>query len=76
MPHWHPHMKKLHNEIQLLFKTQWNNIKSGNIFPISQENMNFTYHSLKDKTSFFDKITPNGWDTKINDIKKLYDLLK
>ena len=63
--------EKLQNEIIVLFIENWNLIKNNKIKPIKQNHSIKTFHCLKNRPNE-NIIMPQGWDTKIFDVKKLY----
>ncbi len=61
--------------IEDLFYRSWGAIKNGTAPRIVQDQNAGTLHRMKDKKSFFDRITPNGWDTKLSVVLSQYDAL-
>lgn len=61
--------KKLNLEIQNLFIKNWDLIKTKSYTPKKQSGG--TYHRSKDKDRYF-SLLPDGWDTKISDLKQPY----
>ena len=61
--------KKLHFEIQNLFKQNWEKIKNLNIKPIAQRGTGTT-HKQADTREIKKLMHPEGWDIKITIMKK------
>jgi methionyl-tRNA formyltransferase len=59
--------EKLHDEIVVLFKKKWFEIKTNKIIPKIQ-NKTGTYHKLSDKNEHMHLLN-NGWETKIKDLE-------
>lgn len=62
---------KLHREIQLLFKENWELIKTGQITPVTQEGGG-TKHYNRERFLFEPFIRERGWDTPIREVKEKY----
>ena len=63
--------EKLQEVMIELFLENWDDIKNNKIIPIKQDDSIKTIHYLKHRPSE-NLIMPNGWDTKILDLFKLY----
>ena len=64
----------LHNEIQKLFKKNWEQIKKMKISPYVQKDLG-TFHLKKEFDKISKNITPNGWNTTIVELKNNYESL-
>lgn len=64
---------KLHDEIQMLFKQNWNNIKNGYIKSYKQKG-EYTMHTMKDFKKIEKIIT--SWNMTIKDFKMAYNEIK
>ncbi|GLC32339.1 formyltransferase family protein [Clostridium omnivorum] len=60
---------KLHQEIQKLFKENWNKIKSDNLVPIPQVGAG-SKHFIKDSNNIMSLI--DSWDITILELKEIY----
>jgi len=63
---------KLKEAMAILFIDNWNKIKNNEILPIKQDESKSSIHYLKDRPNF-SVMMPLGWDTKIADVKKLFN---
>ncbi len=64
---------RLHREIQKLFKENWDNIKSGEVTPVAQPRKG-TLHFTKEFLDLEQFIQEKGWDTRIKEFKKQYNM--
>ena len=64
---------KLHDEIQMLFKQNWNNIKNGHVKSYKQKG-EYTMHTMKDFKNIERIIT--SWNMTIKDFKMAYNEIK
>jgi len=62
---------KLHNEIQELFKRNWNNIKNNKLKLMPQDSRG-SFHYIKDFEKIEHLISDKGWDTPIKEFKNRY----
>jgi len=67
--------KKLHQEIQRLFKINWAKIKKGEIEPKKQKGKG-NIHFKRDYGFFEPIIKEKGWDITIREFKEKYMILK
>ena len=58
---------KLQEEIQLLFKENWKDLKEGNLAASPQVGEG-SFHYLKDKKPLLYLLDKYGWDTKVRDL--------
>jgi methionyl-tRNA formyltransferase len=67
---------KLKLEIEELFVETWPNIRKGDaprtVNPAAADSSAGSIHRVKDKADFFDRVTPNGCNTELAQVLKLY----
>lgn len=66
----------LRREIEDLFMDLWPKLVTGSaprtVNPARLDASAGSVHRMKDKTDFFDSITPDGWNTQLSQVLKLY----
>ena len=63
--------EKLHNEIQELFKKNWNNIRNNKLKLMPQDSRG-SFHYVKDFKKIEHLISDKGWDAPIKEFKNRY----
>lgn len=63
--------KELHEEIQELFKINWENIKTKHLVPKRQSEEG-SMHYIKDFEKVKDILSEEGWDISITELKRRY----
>ena len=67
-------IQRLKTEIEALFRSVWSAVREGTApcSPNPGAQGEGSVHLAKEKLSFFDKVRPDGWDTKLATVLRLY----